>query len=60
MTFIEYIKYRNPIGSFRAKLFIVKYKLQGNDTLETLIKYDSIGKKSAKSILELQRKYLSK
>lgn len=60
MNFVEYVKHKNPIGSYRAKLFVLRFNLNGDDTIQTLTKKGGIGKKTAHDILKLQNKYNKK
>lgn len=60
MKFREYVIIKNPIGSFRAKMFVCRFNLKGNDTYESLRLRDGIGKRSAYDILKLQYKFRRK
>ena len=60
LTFIQYVKLMKPIGSARSKNAIVMKRMEGNETLQELLNYSSVGKKTAKEIIRLQEKYIKK
>ena len=60
LSFIGYVKFMKPIGTVRSKNIIIHNRLEGNDTIESLLKYTHAGRRTAKDILNLQRKYNKK
>jgi hypothetical protein len=60
MTFKDYVRFRNPVSSQRAKYVIYRNNLKGNESDDYILSLYGVGKKTLKEIKTLYRKFKNK